>query len=229
MKNKIVLTGVVMSLATMLGIACSRVESAKVSPKDFPAPTTNLVVAPDAGPQSLVLAGGCFWCTEGVFEQMPGVSNVVSGYAGDAKDKAVYEIVGAGISNHAEVIRITYDPTKTSFGELLKVFFAIAHDPTQLNRQGPDVGRQYRSAIFYETDDQKRVAEAYIAQLNEAKVFEKPIVTTLEKLDGFYEAEGYHQDYAKRNPDNPYLQQTGEPKFRKAAEYAASTQPTTKP
>ncbi len=220
-----------MSLSTLLGIACSRPAGAKVSAKDFPAPTTNLAVAPDSGPQSVVFAGGCFWCTEGVFEQLPGVTDVVSGYAGDAKEKALYEIVGAGISNHAEVIRITYDPAKTSYGELLKVFFSIAHDPTQLNRQGPDVGRQYRSAIFYETDDQKRVAEAYIAQLNDAKVFDKPIATTLEKLEGFYEAEAYHQNYARQNPDNPYLQQQGAPKFKKAAEYVESTttKPTTKP
>lgn len=228
MKHPLILTGVLVSLSTLIGIACSRPAGATVSAKDFPAPTTNLVVAPDAGPQSAVFAGGCFWCTEGVFEQMPGVTDVVSGYAGDEKAKAVYDLVGSGSTNHAEVIRITYDPSKTSYGELLKVFFSIAHDPTQLDRQGPDVGRQYRSAIFFETEDQKRVAEAYIAQLNDAKVFDKPIATTLEKLAGFYEAEGYHQDYARRNPDNPYLQQQGAPKFKKAADYAATTQPTTK-
>ena len=163
----------------------------------------------------MVLAGGCFWCTEAVYLQLDGVKEVVSGYAGGTADTATYEIVCSGTTNHAEAIRIRYDPRRISFGQILKVFFSTAHDPTQLNRQGADRGRQYRSAIFYADDEQKRVADAYIRQLNSARVFDAPIVTTLEPLEGFYQAEGYHQNYAARNPGQAYIAATAAPKVEK--------------
>jgi methionine-S-sulfoxide reductase len=152
------------------------------------------------GGQTAVFAGGCFWCTEAVFEQLAGVDKVVSGYAGGDAATAHYEIVGSGKTNHAESIEVTYDPARISYGTLLKVFFSVAHDPTQLNRQGPDYGRQYRSAIFYKDDEQKRIAEAYIKQLNEAEVFKKPIVTEVTALPHFYPAEAYHQHFVKLHP-----------------------------
>src|SRR5438067_2832751 len=156
--------------------------------KTFPDPREDLKLAADSGPQIVVLAGGCFWCTEGVFENTPGVIDVVSGYAGGTKQTANYDAICTGQTDHAEAIRITYDPKITSFAKLLKIFFAIAHDPTTMNRQGPDTGPQYRSAIFYADDEQKRLAESYIQQLTDAKIFTRPIVTTLEPLTKFYEA-----------------------------------------
>jgi peptide-methionine (S)-S-oxide reductase len=167
------------------------------------------------GKQTLVLAGGCFWCTEAVFERLIGVDKVVSGYAGGDAATAHYEIVGSGKTNHAESIEITYDPSKISMGQLLKVFFAVAHDPTTLNRQGPDWGKQYRSAIFYKDEEQKKIAEAYIKQLDEAHVFNKPIVTEVTQLKAFYPAEAYHQHYVQLHPDNPYVQQNSIPKLEK--------------
>lgn len=195
------------------GTACLR---PGVDFKTFPEPREDLKIAPDAGPQSIVLAGGCFWCTEGVFENAPGVVDVVSGYAGGSADTASYRAVCSGETNHAEAIRVTYDPKITSFGNLLKVFFAIAHDPTTLDRQGPDTGRQYRSAIFYANDEQKRVADAYIKQLTDSKVFTCPIVTTIEPLEKFFEAEDYHQDFVRNNPSHPYILQQAMPKVKKA-------------
>jgi len=208
--------------ALLLAPACTTsAETAKVDLARFPPPRLDLPVVPKAGHQKLVLAGGCFWCTEAVFEQIPGVVRVVSGYAGGRKGDASYEIVSAGGTNHAESVEITYDPAKVSYGTLLEVFFAVAHDPTQLNRQGPDWGRQYRSAIFYATPDEKRVAEAYIRQLTEAKVFPQPIVTTLEKLDAFYPAEAYHQGYVAQHPTAPYVVANSLPKVARAKELAA--------
>lgn len=180
-----------------------------------PAPKTDLDVPADAGPQRVVLAGGCFWCTEGVFEMVPGVIDVTSGYAGGDASTADYQSVCSGRTGHAEVIKVTYDPGTISFGRLLQVFFGVAHDPTQLNRQGGDVGSQYRSAIFYENEHQKRVAEAYINQLDGSGVFDQAIVTTLEPLEGFYPAEDYHQGYAQENPDQPYICAVALPKMRK--------------
>jgi len=162
-----------------------------------------------------VFAGGCFWCTEAVFEQLDGVTSVVSGYAGGTKDTADYRAVSSGQTRHAEVIQVTYEPSRITYGQLLKVFFTIAHDPTQLNRQGPDSGTQYRSAIFYQSEDEKRVAQSYIDQLTAAKLFAKPIVTTLEPLDAFYPAEDDHQDYVKHNPANPYVVHHALPKVEK--------------
>ena len=171
--------------------------------------TTN--PAPQA---TAVLAGGCFWCTEAAFEQLAGVLDVASGYAGGAPDTANYRAVCNGDTGHAEAIKITYDPAKISFDQLLDVFFD-AHDPTQLNRQGHDIGTQYRSAIFYADDAQRLTAQAKIDQLNAAKAFPRPIVTTLEPLVAFYPAEDYHQDYARTNPDQPYIQSVSMPKVCK--------------
>ncbi len=179
----------------------------------FPDPTLDAL--PATGPQTAVVAGGCFWCTEAVFEIMDGVEDVVSGYTGGSKDTANYDAVCSGRTGHAEAIRITYDPAKTTYGQLLKIFFSVAHDPTQLNRQGHDVGTQYRSAIFYSNDEQKRVAEAYIKQLNDAHVLPGPIVTEVSPLGEFYEAERYHQDYAQQNRQNPYIRGVSDPKVEK--------------
>src|SRR5262249_1806301 len=167
------------------------------------------------GRQTSVLAGGCFWCTEAVFEQLNGVAKVISGYAGGDAATAHYEIVSAGRTTHAESIEITFDPATISYGQLLKGFFAVAHDPTQLNRQGPDWGKQYRSAIFYKDAEQKRIAEAYINQLQDAKVFGHPIVTEVTQLKAFYPAEEYHQDFVKRNPNHPYVRVNALPKLDK--------------
>ena len=203
----------------LIGLACAR---AAVDYKNFPAPATDLPAAADAGPQQAVLAGGCFWCTEGVFEEIPGVTDVESGYAGDTKETATYEIVCSGRTRHAEAIRITYDPRKVSYGSLLKLFFSIAHDPTTMNRQGNDTGPQYRSAIFYSSPAMRDVAAAYIKQLDDAKIFPSAIVTTLEPLTEFYPAETYHQDYARLNPTQGYIQAAALPKKAKAQKLVAS-------
>jgi len=179
----------------------------------FPEPAKD--VKPATGKQTAVLAGGCFWCTEAVFEIMDGVEDVISGYSGGTKETAKYDIVSTGRTAHAEAILITYDPTKTSYGQLLKIFFSVAHDPTTLNRQGPDVGPHYRSAIFYVNEEQKQVAEAYIKQIDEAHVLRGPIVTQVVPFEKFYTAEGYHQDYAGRNRSNPYIVNVSDPKVEK--------------
>lgn len=163
----------------------------------------------------VVLAGGCFWCVEAVFLAMDGVTGIESGYAGGSAETANYEAVCTGTTGHAEVALVRYNPEKTSFGELLKVFFSVAHDPTQLNRQGNDKGTQYRSAIFYETPEQRQVAEAYIRQLDSAGLYSAPIVTALERLDTFYPAESYHQNFAARNPNQPYILAVAAPKVKK--------------
>ncbi len=164
-----------------------------------------------------VFAGGCFWCTEAVFERLRGVADVTSGYAGGPADSADYEAVCSGQTGHAEVVKITYDSNAISYEKLLEVFFAT-HDPTTKNRQGNDVGSQYRSAIFYADENQKRRAEAFIVALTKAKAFEDPIVTTLEPLEAFHVAEAYHQDFARQNPDHPYVCQASWPKVAKAKE-----------
>jgi len=179
----------------------------------FPSPAIDVPMA--AGKKTAVFAGGCFWCTEAVFEQLEGVEKVISGYAGGDAATAKYEIVGSGRTKHAEAIEITYDPAKITYGQLLKVFFAAAHDPTQLNRQGPDWGPQYRSAVFYATPEEKKVVEAYIQQLTQAKAFSKPIVTEIAPLTKFYAAEEYHQDFVKRNPYHPYVVANSVPKVSK--------------
>jgi len=179
----------------------------------FPDPAVD--VKPASGKQTAVLAGGCFWCTEAVFEIMEGVDDVISGYSGGTQETAKYDIVSTGRTGHAEAVLITYDPSKTSYGQLLKIFFSVAHDPTTLNRQGPDVGPQYRSAVFYVNEEQKRVAEAYVKQLNEARAFPKPIVTQVAPLDKFYTAESYHQNYATQHRSNPYIVNISDPKVEK--------------
>ncbi|TIO04748.1 MAG: peptide-methionine (S)-S-oxide reductase MsrA [Mesorhizobium sp.] len=158
-----------------------------------------------AGTAKAVFAGGCFWGVQGVFQHVKGVTSAVSGYAGGDKDTAVYETVGTGRTGHAEAVEITYEPSEVTYGQLLQVYFSVAHNPTQLNYQGPDRGPQYRSTIFAESDAQKKIAESYIAQLDKAKVFPKPIVTTLETEKPFYPAEDYHQDFLTLNPTYPYI------------------------
>ena len=206
----------VMLLMTFAGAACSRPDPDAAA---IPEPDEEISTsAAEVQTGQAVFAGGCFWCTEAVFEQLEGVNSVVSGYAGGTADAAIYEKVASGRTDHAEVIQITFDPSKITYGQILKVFFTVAHDPTQLNRQGPDTGRQYRSAIFYADEQEKRVAESYIRQLEQAKVYDKPIVTTLELLEVFYPAEAYHQDYVRNNPNHPYVVYNALPKVKKLRE-----------
>lgn len=178
-------------------------------------PDPEIDLPPSDAPTEAVLAGGCFWCTEAVFLALDGVTEVRSGYAGGSADTANYEAVCSGRSGHAEAIQIRYRPGTISYGQLLKVFFQVAHDPTQLNRQGNDSGTQYRSALFYADEDQRRVAAAYIDQLNAAGAFGARIVTTLEPLEAFYAAEGYHQNFAANNPAQPYVCLVAQPKLDK--------------
>ena len=176
----------------------------------IPAPAVD--AKPTGGLQTAVLAGGCFWGVQGVFQHTAGVVNAVSGYAGGTKATANYDTVSTGTTGHAESVEIKYDPKKISYGKILQIFFSVVHDPTQLNRQGPDTGTQYRSAIFTTDDEQKKVAEAYIAQLNAAKAYKRPIVTKVGSLQGFYPAEAYHQDYLTRHPNQPYIAYNDIPK-----------------
>src|SRR5579863_6374686 len=157
-----------------------------------------------SGPQTIVLAGGCFWGVQLVFQHVQGVSRAVSGYAGGTRQTASYEAVSSGLTGHAESVEVTFDPHQISLGRILQIYFSVAHDPTELNYQGPDSGTQYRSAIFYGDEQQKKIAEAYIAQLDKAGVFDRPIVTQVAPLKGFYPAEAYHQDYATIHPSSPY-------------------------
>ncbi|HEX5718712.1 MAG TPA: peptide-methionine (S)-S-oxide reductase MsrA [Thermoanaerobaculia bacterium] len=194
-------------------------EIPRVPPHEFPDP--QLDVVQKSGEQSIVLGGGCFWCVEAVLKEMDGVLSVRSGYAGGTAETADYESVCTGRTDHAEVIEVRFDPARVSLGQILKVFFSVAHDPTQLNRQGADRGRQYRSAIFTMDEEQARVAAAYIRQLDEANVLAAPIVTEVAPLEKFYEAELYHQDYAARNPRQPYIQYTAAPKVAKLRKHFA--------
>ena len=172
--------------------------------ENFPDPPAEMHGSP-ASRMTAVLAGGCFWGMEAVFEQLKGVTDVTSGYSGGKAETARYKIITSGSTDHAESIRVTFDPLIISYGELLKVFFSVAHDPTQLNYQGPDYGRHYRSAIFYDDENQKRIAEEYIRTLERSGIFRKPIVTEVTVLEKFYEAEDYHQDFMERNPEHPYI------------------------
>ena len=178
----------------------------------FPDPVVDQERTATKGKDTAVFAGGCFWCTEAVFEHLTGVQKVISGYAGGDAAGAHYKIVGEGRTDHAESIEVTYDPSLVSYGQLLKIFFSVAHDPTQLNRQGPDSGTQYRSAIFYANEEQRHIAIAYIAQLQQAKAFSRPIVTQVDPLKAFYPAENYHQNYATLHPDDPYIAYNDTPK-----------------
>jgi len=168
------------------------------APKEAPKPGA-------AGLQTVVLAGGCFWGVQAVFQHVKGVSQAVSGYAGGSKETAIYEVVSSGRTGHAESVQVTFDPRQISYGRILQIYFSVAHDPTQLNRQGPDTGTQYRSAIFYRDESQKSIAQAYIAQLDKAGAFKHPIVTQINQLTEFYPAEAYHQDYATLHPTSPYI------------------------
>ncbi len=215
----------------MLGLAAFSCER-PTHGKDLPQPKDDLVVPEDQTQRTAVFAAGCFWCVEAVFEQVDGVSDVVSGYAGGTAETAKYDVICAGGTKHAEVVQITYDPRRITYGQLLRIFFST-HDPTTPNRQGPDAGYQYRSAIFYADEQEKRIAEAYIRQLEEQQVYApKKIVTTLEPLEQFYPAEAYHQDFAQRNPDNPYVRQWVPAKIQKLMAAApdrvkaATTQPS---
>jgi len=193
-------------------------DSCRVPIRQFPDPIVDAALTSEPQEKTAVLAGGCFWCVEAVFKELRGVISVRNGYAGDSAATADYRTVCSGRTNHAEAIEVRYDASQTTFGQLLKIHFSVAHDPTQLNRQGNDHGRQYRSAIFYADEEQKRISEAYIRQLNEARVFTDPIVTTLEPLESFYPAEEYHQDYAARNPNQPYIVYVAQPKVDKLRE-----------
>jgi len=198
--------------AGSLALACWAIVC--LSAFSFPDPLKDIHVNAAGTRQTAVLAGGCFWGVEAVFEELKGVSDVVSGFAGGSRLTAHYEVVSSGVTSHAESVKITYDPATITYGQLLKVFFAVAHDPTELNRQGPDEGRQYRSSIFYAGEDQKSVAEAYIKQLTDARVFTRPIVTAVVPLEGFYAAEDYHQNFLVRHPDYPYIVVNDLPKLR---------------
>ena len=192
-------------------IAFSR-ERPTVGAHDVPAAIDARLAPAGSATQTIVLAGGCFWGIEAVYEHIRGVTNAVSGYAGGTREQADYETVSTGRTGHAEAVQVTFDPSKVSLQKLLQVFFSVAHDPTQLNRQGPDVGPQYRSAIFFSDEEQARVARAYIDQLASAKTFPRPIVTQVSKLDAFYPAEEYHQDFAEKNPTYPYIVYHDKPK-----------------
>ena len=181
----------------------------------LPDPAVDMDRAAAKHKDTAVFAGGCFWGVEAVFEQLAGVEQVLAGFAGGDAVTAHYEIVSSGMTRHAESVQVTYDPGKISYGQLLKIFFAVAHDPTQKNRQGPDSGTQYRSAIFYKDAEQKRIAEAYIGQLGAAHVFRSAIVTEVSALDRFYPAEEYHQQFVKRNPEYPYVVYNDLPKLAK--------------
>jgi peptide-methionine (S)-S-oxide reductase len=176
-------------------------------------PPPKIDIPAQQGEQVAVLAGGCFWGVQLVYQHTKGVIQAVSGYSGGAENAAVYEAVSSGRTGHAESVQIRFDPTEISYGKILQIFFSVAHDPTQLNRQGPDVGPQYRTAIFYANDEQRRVAEAYIKQLDELKIFERPIVTRIDQLQTFYPAESYHQDYATLHPQQPYIAYNDLPKL----------------
>jgi len=198
MKTSLILT----VMAALAALAFTWPISAETA-REVPAPAIDAPAR--AGPQTLVLAGGCFWGAQGVFQHVNGVTSAVSGYAGGEPSTAHYEMVGSGRTGHAESVKITYDPGKVSLGKLLQVYFSVAHDPTELNRQGPDVGTQYRSTIFAMNDEQAKVAQAYIDQLDATKLFGRKIVTTIERNRTFYPAEEYHQDYLTLHPNQPYI------------------------
>jgi len=198
-------------LAVVFAIALSGCAQAQTR-GGIPAPQTDAALAHTSGKQTAIFAGGCFWGTQSVFERVKGVVATTAGYAGGSAATATYAQVTTETTGHAESVKVVYDPSKITYGKLLQIFFSVVHDPTQLNRQGPDVGTSYRSAIFYTSDDQQKISTAYIAQLDAAKVFPKPIVTQVVPLKGFYDAESYHQDYALNHPDNPYILVCDRPK-----------------
>ncbi len=205
--NIAVLIAVLVLAGTIIWNRANAAESGSVLPDPVvDAHPSNL------GEQTAVISGGCFWGIQAVFQHVKGVKSAISGYSGGSSSTAEYETVSTGNTGHAESVKIVFDPAQISYGQLLKVFFSVAHDPTQLNRQGPDTGTQYRSVIFYANEDQKHIAEAYIAQLQQVKSFPRPIVTQVVPLKAFYTAEAYHQNYATLHPDNPYIARNDAPK-----------------
>jgi peptide-methionine (S)-S-oxide reductase len=201
------------TLLTLASLAACGSEPAVVIPAPAYDPRGN------GATETAVLAGGCFWGVQGVYQHLKGVKNVLSGYAGGSRSTAKYDTVSGGDTGHAEAVEIVYDPKQVSYGEILQVFFSVAHDPTQLNRQGPDTGTQYRSAIFFANDAQKEIARRYIAQLEAAKVYRSAIVTRVDPLRGFYAAEDYHQDYLLNNPNQPYIVYNDLPKLAYLKKY----------
>src|SRR5690349_12124853 len=206
-----IVAGTVLILTKSASAAADRAGGA------LPVPAVDDALATAKGEQTAVFAGGCFWGIQAVFEHVKGVKSAISGYSGGKVASPSYEDVSSGTTGHAESVRVTYDPSQVTYGQLLRVFFSVAHDPTQLNRQGPDHGTQYRSAIFYANDSQKQVAEKYIAQLDAAKVYRSKIVTKVDPLRGFFKAEDYHQDYLVNHPDQPYIAYNDIPKVRNFA------------
>ena len=195
---------ILLALATAVGLSLSPPRAAEVA-RSIPAPALDETPASGAATEVAVLAGGCFWGVQGVFQHTKGVTSAVSGYAGGDKQSAHYNIVSSGATGHAESVRVAFDPRQISYGRILQIYFSVAHDPTQLNRQGPDSGTQYRSAIFTENAEQAKIAKAYIAQLNQAGVFDAAIVTKITPLEAFYAAEKYHQNFLEANPTYPYI------------------------
>jgi peptide-methionine (S)-S-oxide reductase len=196
------------------GAGWLRLSSAQEAAVTLPAPAADVKAPADAKPQTAVLAGGCFWGVQAVYQHVKGVQQVLSGYAGGEANTAHYEMVGSGRTGHAESVEIVFDPKQISYGEILRIFFSVAHNPTELDRQGPDWGPQYRSAIFYANPEQQRVAQAYIAQLDQAQAFPKKIVTRVDALKQFYPAEDYHQDYLILHPTQPYIVYNDQPKIQ---------------
>jgi peptide-methionine (S)-S-oxide reductase len=194
---------IVALLGAILGLRCF--SAAAESAHSIPPPALDEPADVRATSEVAILAGGCFWGVQGVFQHVEGVTSAVSGYAGGTADTAHYEMVSSNTTGHAESVRVAFDPRRISYGHILQIYFSVAHDPTELNRQGPDVGTQYRSAIFPTNPEQARIAEAYIAQLNQVRVFDAPVVTKIEPGRAFYPAEGYHQDFLTRNPLYPYI------------------------
>jgi peptide-methionine (S)-S-oxide reductase len=181
----------------------------------FPKPAIDAPLASSAKSENAVFAGGCFWGVQAVFQHVKGVQSATAGYSGGRVKSPAYEVVSMGVTGHAESVQVTYDPSQITYGQLLMVYFSVAHDPTQMNRQGPDTGSQYRSSIFYSSAEQKRIAEAYISQLNAASVYRRPVVTQVVPFAAFYSAEDYHQDYLKKNPRNPYIVANDLPKLER--------------
>jgi peptide-methionine (S)-S-oxide reductase len=213
MSREIFFGSAILLILAMMIITMNACTAANATATAIPNPTLDAPLATTRGEQTAILAGGCFWGVEAVFEHVKGVTRVESGYSGGSAPTAQYGTVSSGATGHAESVRIAYDPSQITYGQLLKVFFAVAHDPTQLNRQGPDFGTQYRSVIFYSNEEQKRIAQAYIEQLNQAKVFGRKIVTQVVPFQSFYEAEGYHQDYLVHHPNDPYIVYNDLPKL----------------
>ena len=222
--NRNVIFVVILCVAALVLFATTRrnaataVAAAAAAAAAIPDPAVDEKLAAHPGQETLVLAGGCFWGVQAVFKHVKGVTRSTAGYSGGTVKNPGYEDVSSGTTGHAEAVEVVYDPSVITLGQLLKVFFSVVHDPTQLNRQGPDTGTQYRSAIFYGNDEQHRIVQAYVDQLNQAKIYSQPIVTQIAPLSAFYSAESYHQDYAEHHPENPYIMICDLPKLKNLQE-----------